>query len=33
VTYLVETGNRILMALVVAGGGAILGAMTFPLPL
>jgi hypothetical protein len=32
-TYLVETGNRLLMALVVAGGGAVFGAMSLPLPL
>jgi hypothetical protein len=33
VTYLVETGNRLLMALLVAGGGAVFGAMSLPLPL
>ena len=32
-TYLVENGNRLLMALVVAGGGALFGAMTLPLPI
>jgi hypothetical protein len=32
-TYLVETSNRLLMALVVVGGGAIFGAMTLSLPL
>jgi hypothetical protein len=33
VTYLVETGNRILMALLVLGGSAVFGAMSLPLPL
>ena len=32
-TYLVEQRSRLLMALLVVGGGAVYGAMTLPLPL